>query len=172
MVAVIFGSSTLNTEFVAQRVARVFGEAVADLHNVKTVTPDILSERRSLVFVTSTWGAGDLQDDWEAFLPQLEQMDFHGKTVGLVGVGDQENYPDTFCDSIALLYEIVIARGATVVGATSTDGYTFNHSRSARDETFVGLVLDEDNQADRSDQRIRAWVRDVRPGLVGTGVAT
>jgi flavodoxin I len=167
MVAVIYGSSTLNTEFAAQRIARAFGAEVADLHNVREVDPEILKKRSAQVLVTSTWGAGDLQDDWEAFLPVFEEIDYSGKTVGLVGLGDQENYPDAFCDSIFHLYERVLRQGAKVVGATSTDGYTFSHSRAARGTRFIGLVLDEDNQSDLSDGRIRDWVSQVRTQLQG-----
>lgn len=166
MVAVIYGSSTLNTEYVAQRLHRAIGAAHADLHNVKDISPDLMVRRSSLVLVTSTWGTGDLQDDWEAFFPQMEKMDFSGKTVGLVGLGDQENYPETFCDSIALLYRCVTERGGTVVGRTSTDGYTFRHSAAAEDTTFVGLVLDEDSQASFTDERIRNWVAEVRRFLL------
>lgn len=166
MVAVIYGSSTLNTEFVAERLVQAFGTDVAELFNVKETDPGVIVNRASLVFVTSTWGTGDLQDDWEVFLPRLNTIDMNGKTVGLVGVGDQENYPDTFCDSIRILYDFVIARGGKIVGATSTEGYTYRQSRSVLEGSFVGLVVDEDSQSDKTDERISIWVETVRPYLV------
>ncbi len=166
MVAVIYGSTTLNTEFVAQRLLRAFGESVADLHNIRELDPQLIANRSSLVFVTSTWGAGDLQDDWEDFLPRLGDIDMSGKTVALVGVGDQENYPDAFCDSIRILYDFVVSRGAAVVGETGTEGYKFRFSRAVRDGMFVGLVLDEDSQSSMTDERILLWVQQVRPHLL------
>ncbi|TVR73971.1 MAG: flavodoxin, partial [Spirochaetaceae bacterium] len=162
MVTIMYGSSTLNTEFVAQRIAQAFGEGKAELHNVRTADPLVVAQRAGLVFITSTWGTGDLQDDWESFLPRLEHIDLSGKVIGLVGVGDQVNYPDNFCDSIMILHDFVRARGGRTVGATSMEGYKFRHSRAVRDGMFVGLVLDEDSQADLSDERIRKWVRSVR----------
>ncbi|MEX2442136.1 MAG: flavodoxin [Alkalispirochaeta sp.] len=165
MVAIIYGSSTLNTEFISQRLAAAFGPERAELFNVSTITSELITDRDSLVFVSSTWGVGDLQDDWEAFLPQVEPLDFSGKRVALVGVGDQENYPDTFCDSIAILYEAVIRQGGTIVGWTDIEGYNFTSSRAVREERFMGLILDEDNQADRTDDRIREWVKQVSPEL-------
>lgn len=165
MIAVVYGSSTLNTEYVAQRVVRAFGADKADLHNVKEIGVDLIVGRDRLVFVTSTWGAGDPQDDWERFIPRVETVDFTGKTVGLIGVGDQENYPENFCDSIGLLHDLVSGRGARVVGFTDNNGYNFRHSRALRDDRFVGLVLDEDNQSDKTDARIRAWVTSVRKPL-------
>lgn len=158
MIAVIYGSSTLNTEYSAQRIQAAFGDGVADLHNVKHVEPRLIAERDNLVLISSTWGTGDLQDDWELFFPELDSIDFTGKTVGLVGVGDQENYPDTFCDGIALLYDKVLGRGGAIVGTTSTEGYSFTRSNAVRDGVFVGLILDEDSQSDKSEERIQEWV--------------
>jgi flavodoxin I len=166
MIAILYGSSTLNTEFVAQRVLHALGEDTADLHNVKNVDPGIVESRSSLIFITSTWGAGDLQDDWELLLPLLERVDMNGKTIGLVGVGDQVNYPDAFCDSIAILDDLIRNRGGVVVGRTPTEGYRFKKSRAVRKGSFVGLVLDEDNQSDKTDERIATWIRDVRPRLL------
>lgn len=171
MVAVIYGSSTLNTEYVSQRLVAAFGSDQADLHNVKDIDPSLVEDRDGLVFVTSTWGTGDLQDDWELFLPRMEDLSFENKVVGLVGVGDQDNYPETFCDSIAILYELVTRNGGRVVGATDTEGYSFKKSKALREGRFVGLVLDEDNQADHTDQRIRDWVRLVFPDLTATAPA-
>ncbi|MFP4151633.1 MAG: flavodoxin [Alkalispirochaeta sp.] len=162
MIAVIYGSSTLNTEYSAQRIQAAFGDGVADLHNVKHLETALLQERSLFVLISSTWGTGDLQDDWELFYPHLDKVDFHGKTVGLVGLGDQENYPDTFCDGIALLYDKVIERGGTIIGTTDTEGYNFTRSKAVRDGRFVGLILDEDSQADKSDERIREWVASYR----------
>jgi flavodoxin I len=168
MVAVIYGSSTLNTEYVSQRLVAAIGSDHADLHNVKDIEPSLIEDRSGLVFVTSTWGTGDLQDDWELFLPRMEELSFEGKVVGLVGVGDQDNYPETFCDSIAILYDLVTRNGGRVVGATDTEGYSFKKSKALREGRFVGLVLDEDNQADHTDERIREWVKVVFPSLAAT----
>lgn len=168
MIAVIYGSSTLNTEYNAQRIQAAFGDGVADLHNVKSVGVDLIRDRRYLVFISSTWGTGDLQDDWEIFFPHLDEIDFRGKIVGLVGLGDQENYPDTFCDGISLLYDKVLERGGTIIGPTETEGYNFTQSKAIRDGRFVGLILDEDSQADQSADRIRDWVAAYRAVVDGS----
>ncbi len=165
MVAIVYGSSTLNTQFVAERLLAAFGSAVAELYNVTDVSVELLQRYDGLVFVSSTWGSGELQDDWERFFPRLDTLDLSDTPVGLVGVGDQENYPEQFCDSIRLLHDKVIERGGRVVGSTSTDGYSFKTSRSVEKGRFIGLVIDEDNQADRTDERIRDWVRGVAPEL-------
>ena len=50
------------------------------------------------------------------------------------------------------------ARGATIIGATSTDGYEHYESKAIRDGDFVGLTCDEQNQFDMSEDRVKEWV--------------
>ena len=52
-----------------------------------------------------------------------------------------------------------------MIGAVSTDGYTFDESTSVVDGKFVGLALDEDNESDKTDERIAAWVDEIKPSL-------
>jgi flavodoxin I len=79
-----------------------------------------------------------------------------------MGLGDQENYGDTFCDGMAILAEKVEERGGTVVGFTSTEGYSYDNSEAEKDGRFIGLVIDEDSQSDKTDSRIKAWVADLK----------
>ena len=55
----------------------------------------------------------------------------------------QAGYGDNFCDAMGELYDLFTAQGATVVGATSTDGYDHTDSKSIRDGKFVGMPFDE-----------------------------
>jgi flavodoxin I len=158
-IAIIFGSSTGNTEYVANKVLRAFGEDNAELHNIRD--PEAFETLRSadrLVCCLSTWGAGDMQDDWDERIGDLERIDFSGKRVAIVGLADQQNYPDTFADGVAVLARIVRQNGGMVLGATSSEGYNFTASRAEQDGKFIGLVIDEDNQSDQTDSRIREWV--------------
>jgi flavodoxin I len=100
MVTIVYGSSTLNTEFVSQRLQREFGEEEARLVNVREADTADLEEAKNLILATSSWGSGSLQDDWELFFPKLDEVDLSGKRVALLGLGDQENYPDSFCDAL------------------------------------------------------------------------
>ncbi|BDA73963.1 hypothetical protein CAL7716_081290 [Calothrix sp. PCC 7716] len=36
---------------------------------------------------------GELQDDWDNFFDELDNIDFSGKKVAYFGVGDQNDYP-------------------------------------------------------------------------------
>lgn len=63
------------------------------------------------------------------------------------------------------LYEAAKAAGADMIGAVSTDGYTFDDSTAVADGKFVGLALDEDNESHLTDTRIAAWVAEIQPSL-------
>ena len=62
-------------------------------------------------------------------------------------------------------YNAVKTAGANVIGAVSTEGYTFDDSESVVDGKFVGLALDEVNEDDKTDERINAWVEEIQPNL-------
>ena len=159
-IGVIFGSSTGNTETAAEKIAEALGGA--DVKNIADISEDDINEYDCVVFGASTWGAGELQDDWEDNIGTLDDADLSGKKVAIFGLGDQEGYPDTFVDAMGTIAEKVKSGGATIVGQTSTDGYTFDESTAVVDGKFLGLVLDEENQADESDDRIAKWCEQLK----------
>ena len=115
-----------------------------------------------LLFGTSTWGFGDLQDDWAAVVDDLANKDFSAKKVGYFGSGDQGTFSDTFMDGIGILDEEIQKTGATIIGKTSVEGYEFNESRAVKNGQFLGLALDEVNQSELTDERIEAWVEQIK----------
>lgn len=157
--AIFYGSDSGNTEAAAQAIAKEFiGTEVylANIANTKDVQQ--LEDFDFIILGTPTWGYGDLQEDWERFLPKLKKANLKGKTVALFGLGDSSAYPDTFVDAMAELYEVVTQCGATVVGQVSIENYDFDSSRAVLDDFFVGLALDEDNESDLTEKRISDWV--------------
>ena len=52
--------------------------------------------------------------------------------------------------------------GATLVGFTSSEGYTFERSRALRGDRWCGLVVDLDNQSEQAEKRIREWCEQVK----------
>ena len=106
-----------------------------------------------------------MQDDWYDGLKVIKNADLSGKTVALFGCGDSESYPDTFVGGMAEIYNAVKQAGANVIGAVTTDGYTFDDSESVVDGKFVGLALDEVNEDSKTDERIDDWVAEIKPSL-------
>ena len=159
---VIYGSSTGTCEAIAEKIAQKLGcEAI----NVQDLTADVVESNQNLILGTSTWGAGELQDDWYDGLRVLQGANLADKTIALFGCGDCESYGDTFVGGIGELYNGIKESGARFVGAASTDGYTFDDSEAVVDGKFVGLPLDDVNEDDKTDARINAWVAEISPNL-------
>jgi flavodoxin I len=157
-IGIIYGSTTGATAKVAESIRKVLGEDRSDLLEVSSIGSEDLKKYDNLILGVSTWGLGDMQDEWEAKLSLLKETDLKEKTVALFGLGDQEGYPDTYLDAMGTLYDLLIAGGVTPVGEWPTDGYSFDKSTAVRDRGFVGLALDEDNQAEKTQERIVAWL--------------
>ncbi len=156
MTVIIYGSTTGNTEEVARKIAEEMGDA--RLVNAADAAPDDLSSADRIILGTSTWGVGDLQDDWEGKMGLFDGLDLSGKKAAVFGLGDQEGYPDSFVDGMGILAGKLSETGAELVGTWPVEGYEFDESGAVTNGQFVGLALDEDNQSDLTDQRIRDWI--------------
>ena len=155
-IGIFYGSTTGHTEQAAQQICQLLPGSTA-----KPVNDAVKAEFEScnlLILGTSTWGLGDLQDDWIDALDCLRSANLQGKQFALFGLGDQLGYPDTFIDGIKVLYDVASEAGAEPVGSWSDVGYRYEASAAATGEGFLGLALDEDNQPELSEERIQAWV--------------
>ncbi len=159
---VVYGSSTGTCESIAEKIGAKLG---AEVINVQDFTAEHIAENDNLILGTSTWGAGELQDDWYDGVNTLKGADLNGKTIALFGCGDAESYSDTFVGGMGELYDAVKNSGATIVGAVDTADYTFDDSAAVVDGKFVGLPLDDINEDDKTDSRINAWVESINPSL-------
>lgn len=157
-IAIFYGSSSGTTEDIAGRIAGKLGVDGSNIYDVANAKAADTASYDVLLLGSSTWGFGDLQDDWESFLPQLKKTDLSGKTVALFGTGDSSSYSDTFCDAIGIIYRELQGTGCTFCGAILTNGYTFDESVAIVNGEFVGLPLDEVNEDDETDSRINGWV--------------
>lgn len=160
---IIYGTSTGTCEDLAGRIGAKLG--VDNIINVTDMEDSVIADNDNLILGTSTWGAGEMQDDWYDGIKVIKNADLSGKTVALFGCGDSESYPDTFVGGMAEIYNAVKKAGANVIGAVATDGYTFDESESVVDDKFVGLALDEVNEDGKTDERIDAWVDEIKPNL-------
>lgn len=167
-IGLFFGTNTGKTRKVAKMIKKRFDDdTMADALNVNRATAEDLAQYQYLIIGTPTLGDGQLpglsadceNESWEEFLPQLQDVDFSGKTVAIYGLGDQVGYPDEFLDAMGILHAFVVERGAKVVGAWPTEGYEFKHSEAVVDGKFVGLALDLDNQSGLTDERLSSWLQ-------------
>lgn len=159
---VVFGSSTGTCEGIADKIAAKLG---VETLNVQDLTSDIVAANDNLILGTSTWGAGEMQDDWYDGVKVLQGADLNGKTIAFFGCGDAESYGDTFVGGIGELYNAIKDSGAKFIGAVSTDGYNFSDSDAVVDGKFIDLPLDDVNEDDKTDGRIDAWIAAISPNL-------
>ena len=165
-IGLFYASSTGNTELIAKKIKERMTLFDVELHNVSDCDADSMKEYEFIIMGISTWGEGDLQDDWEDYFSNITKTDFSNKTVAMFGLGDQEEYCDNFLDAMGTIYNEIVQNGATVIGTWSTDGYDFDESTAIRDGEFVGLALDEDNQSELTDERIDSWVEQIAPYFI------
>ena len=161
-VGIFYGSTTGNTETSALKIQKEFGTDKAQLFDVSEVKASDMEQFTNLVFGASTWGIGDLQDDFEAFMSEITEANLTGKKVAIFGLGDQYSYSDSFVDAIAQIYEKLNDKGCELIGKTSTEGYEYDESQAEMDGQLIGLALDEENQSDLSDSRIKHWVEELK----------
>lgn len=155
-IGIFYGSSTGHTEKVAELLGHAFGDDAITI-NVEDATEEDLKKFPYLIFGTPTWDIGSMQEDWEDFIDLVKKADLKKKKVALFGLGDQENFPDSFADGIGVLHD-EIAKKTNIVGAWPVDDYIFEASDAVKNEKFVGLIIDEDNQPKLTEERIKKWV--------------
>ena len=156
--AIIYGSTTGTTEDIAGRIASKLNIAQGDIYELSKVTADTVAGYDTLLLGSSTWGSGDLQDDWYDGIETLKGADLAGKKIALFGCGDSSSYSDTFCSALGTIYNDLKDSGATFVGSVDPSDYTFDGSDAVVDGQFVGLPIDEVNESDKTDERISNWV--------------
>ena len=162
--ALFYASSTGNSEEIADKLANELGDI--EVFDLSTTDISKINEYQKVIFGVSTWGEGELNDDWDEAWDSFKTINLVDKTVALFGLGDQDGYPDDFCNALGIIYEQVSISGAQIVGFTSTEGYDYDDSKAEIDGKFVGLVIDEDNQDDLTDERIKNWVENIKEEIL------
>lgn len=137
-------------------------------YSVEDIDFNMLADTELLILGGSTVGADDwknktYKDAWAMFFNELKEKEIAmtGKKVALFGLGNQVLYPDHFVDSLKDMADYVRATDATIVGACPNKGYDFTASEALENGQFIGLPLDEDTQAKKTDARLKAWITDL-----------
>jgi len=133
----------------------------AELKDVEQSSTKDLQAYEFLILGIPTWGIGEAQEDWKDLMMMMADLNLSGRRVALFGLGDQESYPGTFADALGRLYEVLQKTGCSFTGSWPTAGYAYEGSTAVKGGKFVGLVLDEDNQAEKTDERLDKWLRDI-----------
>ncbi len=159
---IIYSFHTQKSKKVAEKIIDAFGKNKITVVNAEDLTTEVFEKNDHFILSAPTWFDGELPNYWDEFVPDLEDMDLKNKTFAVFGLGDQKGYPENFCDAIGILVEILENCGATIVGKVPAEGYNFESSRAVRDKQFVGLPLDQENQARLTQTRVDNWVTQLK----------
>jgi len=160
--AIIYSFHTQKSKKVAEKIIDAFGKNEIDAINAEEISTATFENYNNFILSAPTWFDGELPNYWDEFVPDLEEMDLKNKTFAVFGLGDQKGYPENFCDAIGILVEILEECGANIIGKIPAEGYTFEASRAQRGDIFVGLPLDQENQARLTRKRIEDWVAQLK----------
>ncbi len=158
-IAIFYGSNMGATEEVANILGKILD---ADIYNICDATKELMQKYSFLLWGSSTWGYGDLQDDWAAFLDIHGIPNLKDKTVAIFGLGDQIDHYDVFVNAIGILHDIAEEANAKIIGYWPTEGYNFGKDTTAiKNNLFKGLAIDQVIQADKTEQRLLNWSKQI-----------
>jgi len=162
-VGLFYGTQTGKTEEVASAIASAAG---LEATSVDDISAGDLAGYDGLIVGAPTWHTGaDEQRSgttWDDYLDEIKGLDLCGKPVAIFGVGDSMGYGDNFCDAIEELHSTFSAAGAKMLGYVPSGDYQHTESKSESDGKFLGLPLDEDNEDDKTEGRVSAWVDQIK----------
>ncbi|WP_018247541.1 flavodoxin [Orenia marismortui] len=111
---ILYGSTTGSTESLAESLASALDDKFEVLiKDVSKANVDELNNFDLILFGSSTWGSGELQDDFYDFYNNLDDIDLSGKKAGAFGVGDSA-FPE-FCRSVEVLEDKLKDLGAEII---------------------------------------------------------
>lgn len=155
--AIIYSHSATKTKQAAKHIKEAFEKPIDDI-DADGLNPDDLKKYDLLILGVPTWFDGELPNYWDELIPAIEDLNLKKQKVAIFGNGDQVKYPENFGDAVGLLAEVFESAGAQIIGYTSLDGYTFESSKALRENKFLGLILDFENQAKLNKKRVADWV--------------
>ncbi len=166
-IGIFYGPEKGSVAKVAGIIAHELGGDTTDLIPIKACDPSALGSYDKLIFGISTlgrsnWDSDHEDDDWDIFFTHLKEISWKDKQVAIYGLGDQINYPDHFVDAIAWLYERLKALKVDIAGQVIDEGYTYNESEAVIEGEFMGLPLDEDNEPEKTRERVKNWLSGIK----------
>ncbi len=118
---IVYGSTTGNTEMVAEQIMENLEEHSPTLQDVADTSPADFEDYDVIIMGSSTWDDGLLQADFRDFVEEID-ADLSGKKIAVFGLGDS-SYP-AFCEAAGLLEEVIgKLNGELMIESLKVDGF-------------------------------------------------
>ncbi|WP_218780569.1 flavodoxin domain-containing protein [Rhodococcus sp. NCIMB 12038] len=141
---ILFGTESGNAEMVADDIAAVLQDQGLDTE-IAELSEDVVADLAGIelaVFVTSTYGEGDLPESAAPFYEALlsERPDLSRLSFGAFGLGDSAY--ETFNNGIDTLRHTLSGLGARQIGETAKHDAASGDPASDLASTWAALLLD------------------------------
>ncbi len=139
---IVYGSTTGNTEYVADVAKRVLtdkGLNVTMLDASSAKAESLCADYDLVLFGCSTWGDDsiELQDDFIPLFDDFEKIGASGKSTAVFGCGLSDY--QYFCGAVDVIQDKLVAMGAKVIYTLKIDGDP--QGETAEIETWTENVL-------------------------------
>ncbi len=181
-IGLYYGTSTGNTEEVADQIVEAFNKVKGDGFCVSNVIDDVtgslgdeFAKHDAIIVGTPTWNTGaEIERSgtaWDdVYYGEISDLSLDGKPVAVFGLGDQSSYGANYADASGELFDVFEGKGCNMVGMTDVDNtYEHEESKAQRGDKFVGLLLDQMNQDDLTPDRVGKWVNMLVEAGFGSG---
>ena len=108
-----------------------------------------------------TWDIGLLQEDWRIIFPSLDKVNFKGKKLHILELATNLYTLTLSRRTRYFLEEKITNLGGRTFGMTKSDDYMFKSSKALRGKNFVGLGIDNDNEIEKTEKRIKEWCNQI-----------
>lgn len=114
-VTIIYGSTTGNTERVAELLKSNIAAEVT-LADASNADKEMVQSADLILLGASTWGYGEIQDDFQAYYDLMNEDLLKGKDVAVFGCGNSDDFPDVYCEAVNLIKDKAAECGANIIG--------------------------------------------------------
>ncbi|WP_301630729.1 flavodoxin [Paenibacillus apis] len=113
-VLIVYASLTGNTEEMAEFIAEGIRAAgsTADLKEVEQCNASEMMRYEGVLLGAYTWGDGELPDEFEDFIDEMEELELEGRKAAVFGSGDTTYR--LYCGAVDVLEEKLREFGAVV----------------------------------------------------------
>jgi flavodoxin I len=114
-IEILYGSTTGTTEEIAGQIKENLSAYDVTVRNVSNFDEEALKEADLVLLGSSTWGYGELQDDFADYIDLMTEDVYKDKQVAVFGAGDSVSFADVFCEAIAIITDKLAEVGATII---------------------------------------------------------